>query len=175
MPVSASGSSVIEPEITRQYTYGDDDLFAADAIDTSDGNFAVTGECIDLDINSGLESSDLYLLEIGADGEKFNGTFDGSGTEFPHTYFYLAKYDPLGIILWSNMYRPMVGSSIRNGATLTTDGGYLFVASVTNISGAENVYIVKTDAFRNKEWDRRRRIHNGRHGRTGSSFKYAGS
>ena len=40
----ASRTTVIEPEILWHHAYGNDDLFATDVIQTSDGNFAVTGQ-----------------------------------------------------------------------------------------------------------------------------------
>jgi len=174
--VPASKTTVVEPPIIWQHTYGDDDLFAYDVIQTSDGKFAVTGERIFYDA-SAHEGGEIYLLKTEANGLKFSQTFDGygigrfytgvfiqqtgdtgfviagSGTEFPHGFCYLVQYDPSGNIVWSKTYRPDVGNSTCNGATATQDGGYLLVGSVKELSGAEKVYIVKTDALGNMEWD----------------------
>lgn len=176
VPVSGSVIEVIEPPIVWQNTYGDDDLFARDVIQTSDGNFAVTGEYIFF-TPGGLEGGAIYLLKAGADGEKLSQTSEshgfgrfysgefiqqtedkgfivaGSGTERPFSYFYLVKYDANGNILWSRTYRPVGGNSSLTAATATKDGGYLLVGYSIEASGASYAYVVKTDASGNQEWD----------------------
>lgn len=171
-------TTVVEPAIVWQDTYGDDDLFAHDVIQTSDGNFAATGEFIFFS-PSGLEGGAIFLLKAAdADGEKLCQTFEshglarfydgefiqqtedgfvvaGSGTELlpPTSFFYLVKYDENGNVLWSNSYRPVGGNSSCTGATATPDGGYLLVGNTIEPSSAAYVYVVKTDALGNKQWD----------------------
>lgn len=177
-PGAGPKTTVVEPPIIWQHFYGDDDLFAKDVIQTSDGNFAVTGEFIFFS-PGGLEGGAIFLLKAGADGEKLSQTFEshgfgrfysgefiqqmkdgsfivaGSGTEIlpSGSFFYLVKYDAAGNVLWSKTYRPEGGNSQLTAATATPDGGYLLVGNAIEPSGASYAYIVKTDALGNQQWD----------------------
>lgn len=178
-PASGLKTTVIEPEILWQHAYGDDDLFAADVIQTSDGNFAVTGE-YQYFTSSGAEGGAIYLLKVGAHGLKLSQTFEdhgllrfysgafiqqtddmgfivaGTGTKLapPSAFFYLVKYDADGNTLWSQEYGRSTASCTCSAATATPDGGYLLAGTAQYSSIAEYVYVVKTDAQGEMEWDR---------------------
>ncbi len=176
--VSAPRSTVVEPDITWQRTYGDDDLFAGDVIEQRDGNFAATGEFIYYDAEN-HEGGAIYLLHAGANfGLKLSQTFEDHGignfytgafihqtdngfvvagsksdaVDAPYTYCYLVEYNAQGDKLWSNSYKPVHGNATCNGATATPDGGYVLVGSVRQLLTNEHVYVVKTDAQGNVEW-----------------------
>jgi hypothetical protein len=69
-------------------------------------------------------------------------------------FFYLAKYDAHGTKLWSKSYKPQDINCSCSAATATPDGGYLMAGSAAVAPDVVNVYVVKTDALGNMEWDR---------------------
>ncbi len=171
----SSPTKVIEPPILWAHAYGNDDLFAADVIQTSDGNFAVTGQYQFFS----PDGADIYLLKVGANGLKLGQTFDdygafrfyggsfieqtedlgfivaGSGSKLipPSSFFYLAKYDASGNKLWSKEYKPEGSDAMCLAATATPDGGYLMVGSMVASASVDYVYVVKADGLGHTEWD----------------------
>jgi hypothetical protein len=141
---------------------------------TSDGGYIMTG----LSESYGGEFADLWLVKADSQGNKvwdkaFGGLGGGSGSSVQQTsdggyvvagttssftsgvpVVWLIKTDATGNEAWDKTFggaRPNWGSSVQQ----TSDGGYI-VAGITDSygAGAEDVWLVKTDASGHKVWDR---------------------
>lgn len=62
----------------------------------------------------------------------------------------LVKTDPSGNLVWQQTYKPGWGAEVLQ----TSDGGYAFVGFTTVRSPYADLYLAKTDAYGNLEWDR---------------------
>jgi len=143
-------------------------------VETSDSGYIIVGET-----NSyGAGSYDAWLIKTDASGnEEWNKTFGGSGWDdgrsvaetsdgdyviagYTDSYgagysdVWLIKTDASGNEEWDKTFG---GSSSDSGRSVaeTSDGGYV-IAGYTDSYGAgySDVWLIKTDASGNKEWDK---------------------
>jgi hypothetical protein len=141
---------------------------------TSDGGYIMTG----LSESYGGEFADLWLVKADSQGNKvwdkaFGGMGGGSGSSVQQTsdggyvvagttssftsgvpVVWLVRTDASGNEVWDKTFggsRPNWGSSVQQ----TSDGGYI-IAGVTDSygAGADDVWLVKTDASGRRVWDK---------------------
>ncbi len=155
-------------------TYGGDGLDFGYAVkQTSDGGFIVAGST-----DLGSANGSLYLLRIGSEGDTiFTKVIGGSGIDrasavcqttdggfiiggYTSSYgaggndFYLLKTTSSGIISWEKTYGG-ANSDQGNDVQQTTDGGYIFVGNSMSFgAGANDVYLIKTDANGIPAWSK---------------------
>ena len=141
---------------------------------TDDEGFIITGRTSSF----GAGGSDAWLIKIDELGnEKWNKTFGGSGSDYAYSVAqtsnngfvitgftssfgagdndaWLIKTDGLGNEEWS---RTFGGSSVDGGESVsqTLDGGFI-IAGYTSSYGAgwNDVWLIKTDALGNEEWNK---------------------
>jgi hypothetical protein len=140
---------------------------------TIDGGFVISGN-----YSYGWPNQDVYLVKTDASGTpEWEKTYGGPGTEFGNSVkqtsdggfvvlgstssctscshdVYLIKTDASGNVEWEKTYG---GASIDGGYSVdqTSDGGFI-VAGYTYSFGAgiADVYLIKTDALGNPEWEK---------------------
>ncbi|MEO5572760.1 MAG: T9SS type A sorting domain-containing protein [Bacteroidia bacterium] len=141
---------------------------------TSDGGYIITG----MSYSFGAGNGDIYLIKTDANGDilwakTYGGinndegnsvqqTIDGgyiitgnsasSGAGSPDVY--LIKTDTNGDTLWIKTFSG-TGANNEYGRSVcqTTDGGYFIVGYTTSFgAGAEDVYLIKTDANGDTLW-----------------------
>jgi len=163
------------PDTEWEKTFGGSDNEKAYSIEqTTDGGYILAGET-----NSyGAGEFDVYLVKTDALGKiEWEKTYGGSGTEFARSVrqttdggyiiaggtnsygagwydFYLVKTDALGNIEWEKKYG---GSDNEEAYSIeqTTDGGYIIAGETRSYGAGEfDVYLVKTDALGNIEWEK---------------------
>jgi len=143
-------------------------------VPTTDGGYIIAGETS----SYGAGVYDVYLIKTDASGNKeWEKTFGGSDYDYAYSVVpttdggyilagvtdsygaggedvYLIKTDASGNTEWEKTFG---GSGWDNAYSVvpTTDGGYI-IAGVTDSYGAgwEDVYLLKTDALGNKEWEK---------------------
>ncbi len=163
------------PETEWEKTFGGSDYDYAQSVQqTTDGGYIIAGATD----SYGAGSYDFYLIKADASGNKeWEKTFGGSSWDNAYSVgqttdsgyiiagttnsygagsydFYLVKTDASGNKEWEKTFG---GSSWDNAYSVgqTTDGGYI-IAGTTNSYGAGlyDIYLVKTDASGNKEWEK---------------------
>ncbi len=141
----------------------DSSYFISGGSNTSDTYLADMFSKIDKNGNviwtRSLHSSDGFMIGKGiqetADGNYVvagygSGTLEGEG-------FSLSKMDPLGTVLWSNLYGI---SNAMSGNVITTtsmvqarDGGFVMLGQGNDFTdGYLDIYLIKTDASGNMLW-----------------------
>jgi len=167
-------------EIWHSTIGGSQDEWVESACKTADGGYILTGTAYSYDPYWG--SDDLYLAKADANGNEiwhkyFRWGTDSTGAEewgysvqqttdggyiiagFMNNYaqdtlseVYLIKTDNGGNKLWSKLF----GGPNRDGAysvQQTSDGGYIIAGWTRSFgAGAQDVYLIKTDANGNETW-----------------------
>jgi hypothetical protein len=140
---------------------------------TSDGGFIIAGWTFSF----GAGGSDVYLIKTDSLGNTlwtkiFGGILSDAGRSVQETSdggfiiggqtrsfgvggdVYLIKTDSSGDTLWTRTYGGIyydVGYSVQE----TSDGGYIITGYTNSFNpGSWDVYLIKTDPFGNKLWDR---------------------
>ncbi len=158
---------------TKRYG-GDESDSAHDVQCTDDGGYLLVGTT-----NSyGAGRQDVYLLKLNSTGEKewqktYGGIYDDRAVCFKETIdgdyiiagatkntddgarnAYLLKIDAAGNEKWSKDYGG-AGGETANDILETSDRGYLVLGSTTSMGAGEfDVYLFKTDAQGNVEWEK---------------------
>ncbi|MBD3289012.1 choice-of-anchor D domain-containing protein [candidate division KSB1 bacterium] len=160
-------------EWTNSYG-GEDSDNARDVQCLDDGSFLVVG----MTDSYGAGRQDIYLMKLNASGEKqwektYGGTFDDRPACFKKTtdgnYIiagatkntdnegrnaYLLKIDAAGNEKWSKDYGGAGGETAKD-ILETDDGGFLVIGSTTSTGAGEfDVYLFKTDASGNVQWEK---------------------
>jgi hypothetical protein len=159
--------------------------FAGSVVQTSDGGYALAGWTYSF----GAGVADVYLVKANAAGNmQWNQTYggiaydagssmvqtsDGGYAIVGFTYSfgaggrdaYLVKTDATGNVQWSQTYG---GTGYDQGYSLalTSDGGYVIVGFTESFGVVGDVYLVKTDAAGNMQWQKT-------YGGTGTDFGYS--
>jgi hypothetical protein len=104
-------------------------------------------------LDSGLDL--FYSVRATSDGGYIVG---GTGTPVNNEDYWLVKTDSNGNEQWNKTYGGTLNDfSFSRSCLLTGDGGYIMTGcsySHSNSSSKGDVWLVKTDATGNKEWDR---------------------
>ena len=156
-------------------TYGGTgyDAGTGETIQTSDGGFAISGDTN----SSGAGGMDFWLIRTDADGnmlwnKTYGGALDevcgdmcetsdggyaivGNTTSFGAggTDFWLVKTDASGNMQWNNTYGG-TGNEWTTSVVQTFDGGYAIFGFTESFgAGFQDLYLVKTDASGNMEWN----------------------
>ena len=149
------------------------DDFGLSVQQTADGGYVVAGSTF----SYGAGGRDVWLVKTDASGNKqWDKTFGGSGSDYgisvqqtaeggyvitgeTNSYgagnydVWLIKTDALGNKQWDQTFG---GSSDDNGRSVqqTADGGYVITGSTFSYgAGGGDVWLIKTDALGNKQWD----------------------
>jgi hypothetical protein len=157
---------------------------------TTDGGYIVAGETSSY--GAGEYDYDVYLIKTNASGdtlwtrtyggenydkgESVQQTTDGGYIVAGMTYFYdagwydvyLIKTNSLGDTLWTRTYG---GADVDCGYSVqqTTDGGYIVTGETHSYgAGAEDVYLIKTNASGDTLWTR---TYGGAHYDAGNSVQ----
>ncbi|MFC1949714.1 PKD domain-containing protein [Chloroflexota bacterium] len=142
---------------------------------TTDGGYIIAGKTrsysvysewhiylIKTDASGNMEWQQVFTENIDSLAGSIEQTPDGGyiiggsiASAVTYTYdFYLAKTDASGNIEWEKLY----GGSDREmgkAARQTTDGGYIIIGTTVPTGvGQEDIYLVKTDASGNIEWEK---------------------
>jgi hypothetical protein len=144
-----------------------------DARQTADGGYIVAGYTN----SSGSGGSDVYLVKTDASGnEQWNKTFGGAAEDLAlsvlqtadggyvaagmtYSYgngsddFYLVKTNATGNKQWEKTYG---GSNYEKASSVlqTADGGYILTGgNYSSLTNTRSVYLVKTAANGNEEWE----------------------
>jgi hypothetical protein len=155
---------------------------------TSDDGYIVIGNTE----SYGIRFNDIWLIKFDFLGNvQWNRTFDGEGRDYGHSVqqtmdggfilvgvkesweeaeddLWLIKTDSLGIEEWNQSFG---GDSLENGRSVqqTTDGGYIITGDTVSYgAGGADVWLIKTDSFGNKQWDK---TFGGRYGDIGESVQ----
>jgi hypothetical protein len=174
------GSVSASSELWSQ-TYGGDGMDACTSmVQTADGGFALFGFAHSFGIGSALlVKTDAYgnmewNKTIGGAVASFIQTLDG-GFAFVGTNSYsfdgyipvgslpdgfwshvwLAKTDEYGNMEWNQTYDEENGHYIGSSLVQTTDGGYALAGtSFSSIGDYDDLILIKTDPYGNKEWSK---------------------
>ncbi len=160
-------------EWTQSYGGVDDDR-AYSVVATSDGGFALAGDTYSF----GMGKNDFWLIKTDSLGNMlWNRTYGGSDYDACYSIivtsdggfalagytwsfgnglrdFWLVKTDGDGIVEWNQTYGGE-GADSAYSVCQSSDGGFV-LAGVTYSFGAgeSDVWLVKTDAFGNVEWEK---------------------
>lgn len=140
---------------------------------TADGGYIITGETSSL----GAGQADVYLIKTDATGKKeWEQTFGGKDADYGACVrqtedggyivagqtssnskggfdAYLIKTDANGKTQWEQTFGG-VGWDIPNTVEQTSDGGYIMAGRSSSFGkGDFDLYLVKTDAQGNKQWE----------------------
>ncbi|MFX0122470.1 MAG: hypothetical protein ACFFAE_02450 [Candidatus Hodarchaeota archaeon] len=161
-----------QPEWNNTYGSSDPDHSYA-LIQTADRGFALTGDTV----SHGTGFSNMWLVKTDVNGQhEWNATFGGTGRDSGRVViqsddggFALAGYtethgaggrnmwlvitDGFGQLKWNTTY----GRSLNDEAWSvipTADGGYILAGdTMAYITGDDDVWLVKTDAIGQPEWN----------------------
>jgi len=146
--------------------------YARSVRQTTDGGYIIAGSTR----SYGAGGVDVYLVKTDASGNKeWEKTFGGSGNDDAYSVeqttdggyitagatgsygaglhdFYLVKADASGNKEWEKTFGGSEWDYAYSVAQ-TTDGGYIIAGSTESYGTAGDVYLVKTDASGNKEWE----------------------
>jgi predicted secreted protein len=154
-------------------TFGGSGLDSGSSVQqTSDGGFIIVGYTASF----GAGGFDVWLIKTDADGNKqWDRTFGGGGSDsgrsvqqtsdggfiivgytasFGAGDVWLIKTDADGNKLWD---RTFGGGNLDEGLSVqqTSDGGFIIVGYTASFGAGEaDVWLIKTDANGNKQWDR---------------------
>ena len=160
--------------------------YGTSVVQTNDGGYAIAGYTYSF----GAGVSDVYLVKTDANGNmQWNKTYGGNSTDYGYSVVqtgdggyattgytasfgvsvndvYLVKTDANGNMQWNKTY----GGALNDGAWFmarTTDGGFAITGYTYSYgAGGADIYLVKTDANGNMEW-------NKTYGGTGNDFGYS--
>jgi len=162
------------PNTEWEKTYGGSDFEFADSVrQTADGGYIIAATTL----SYGAGAYDLYVIKADALGNtEWEKTYGGSGYDYARsveqttdggyiiagstnsygvsTDAYLVKADALGNTEWEKTYG---GSSYDYAYSVkqTADGGYIIAGDTGSYgAGLSDVYLVKTDALGNIEWEK---------------------
>ena len=118
----------------------------------------------------GSSGDNLYSLQQTVDGGYILGGYSASGISGDKTQtlwgisdYWIIKTDSLGIKQWDKDFGGTDGEDEFENITQTSDGGYLVAGTsyspisgdkTENNLGLEQSWILKTDSFGNKKWDK---------------------
>ncbi|KPK67512.1 hypothetical protein AMJ82_10520 [candidate division TA06 bacterium SM23_40] len=162
-------------QIMFERTYGGVDWDAAYSVaQTSDGGYIIAGETYSF----GAGNGDVYLIKTDQLGDTlWTHTYGGSAFEYAASVaetddggyilagrsrsfsagdsdVYLIKTDGAGDTLWTRIYGGSENDYCRS-VEQTTDGGYILCGYTSSFgAGAEDVYLLKTDAVGDTLWTR---------------------
>jgi len=149
------------------------DDYGEDVQQTADGGYIVTGSTWSF----GSGDSDVWLIRTDSSGNKlWDQTFgglendDGYGVQetsggdfiivgdtqsFGYQDVWLIKTDASGNELWNNTFGGTIGSAAGRSVQQCSDGGYIISGfMLPSGSGYWDVWLIKTDAYGNKVWDK---------------------
>ena len=110
---------------------------------TTDGGFIIVGDTY----SYGNGETDAYMIKTDIAGDTLSYVAGSPDV-------YLIKTDAYGNKRWEKTFggnEPDYGHSVQQ----TTDGGYIIVGRTRSYgSGMSDIYLVKTDAYGNKEWQK---------------------
>jgi hypothetical protein len=155
---------------------------------TKDGGYIFTGYTTSSD-----DQGDVWLVKTRSDGvEEWSRTFGGNSLESAvfvrQTYdggyvmagrtrsfgaggsdIWLVKADSAGAQEWTQTYG---GSGYDTGKSVqqTADSGYIIVGTTASFGGGREIWLIKTDANGNQEWNR---IFGGNENEEGNSVQQA--
>jgi len=172
-PILAADNPV--PEVEWEKTFGGGVWdFAVSVRQTMDGGYIIAGTTE----SYGAGGGDAYLVKTDASGNKeWEKTFGGSGSEAANSVLqttdggyiivgwtssygvgggdiYLVKTDASGNKEWDKTFGGSGGEEAWS-VEQTTDGGYIIAGSTASYgAGINDIYLVKTDASGNEEWEK---------------------
>jgi len=149
--------------------------WAYSLVQTSDGGYAIAGYTDSF----GVGGYDFYLVKTDPLGNmQWNKTYGGTGSDEAYSLvqttdggyamsgitdsfgaieifdFYLVKTDANGQLQWGKTYGG-AGDDRAYSLVQTGDGGYAMAGYTTSFGfGTGAGYLVKTDSFGNKQWDK---------------------
>ena len=171
------GSVSADSEVWSR-TYGGDGMDACIAmVQTADGGFALLGYfnasfsgaslLIKTDAHGNMEwnktiggGSFIQTLDggfafIGANASRVEGYIPvGKMPEGFWSYVCLAKTNEYGNIEWEQTYDEETGYFSGDSLVQTTDGGYALAGHSFSYEGTEDLLLIKTDSYGNKEWSK---------------------
>jgi len=140
---------------------------------TSDGGYIIAGEASSI----AFQSQEVYLVKTDADGYMvWNKTYGGVNNDFGYFVrqcsdggyivagrgnsfgggdydFYLVRTNADGNMLWNKSFGGS-NSDVAYSIQQTSDGGYIIAGNTFSFgAGDSDVYLVKTDADGNLEWN----------------------
>ena len=104
-----------------------------------------------------IKQFDLNGYEVGSAIElgSFGYTIGGYVSDLENTEkdMLLIEIDQNGELVWNKQYGGG-NDELANGLSTTIDNGYILVGKTTSYgSGAEDIYVVKTDGYGNVNWE----------------------
>jgi len=159
-------------EWSRTFGTTNDD-YGRSAIQTSDGGYVITGYTfsygdgsanawlIKTDASGNEEWNEIFGGVSGDYGESVAQTSDGGYVFAGNSYsfggtgqVYLVKADASGNEVWSNTFGGEYASDAGHSVAVAPDGGYIIAGTTYSYGpGYGKMWLVKTDASGNEEWN----------------------